>query len=355
MVADYTFFAEGSKRFRAALRGELGPIPVYAQMHEYAAARSGIAAIDFYRQAERMVPALLEAQAAAGLDVASLTYDIYNIEAEALGQAILYTEAGLPDVDRSLPLILSPADLERIHTPNFEQDGRFAKVIEMMRCFEAMTGVSPALGFCAPFSLAANLCGVEKLLMDIYETPEYVQTLFDLLTEKVLAPWIFYQRSCLPLATSVTGADAMASMPIINLSILRDWVTPWIERLRLICGTQVSVANWVGESHLKQPSQMLDLKLKVGPGSLLGQDPDVEVLGPRFYKEYAEQHNVPLILGIGAAFLAKAQPGEVTERVERYIQEGRPKTGFALYLCNIGPTTPPENVTAAVQAAHSFA
>jgi hypothetical protein len=352
MASSRVIFAEGNRRLLSALKGEPGPVPLYGQLHEYAAFLAGIPPRDFYSRPEIMVPALLEAHSRLGLSVASLTYDIYNIEAEALGQAILLTETGFPDIDRAHPLIQGPADLVRIHTPDFKRDGRFAAVIEMMLCFESMTGISPALGFCAPFTLAANLRGIEPLLIDIYEAPDFVRTLLARLTEEVLAPWILHQRSCLPSATRIVGADAIASLPIVNLSILRDWVVPSIERLRALSNSQVSVSNWVGERLLKQPVEMLDLKLKVSPGSLLGQDPDVEMLGPRFYREYAEQHDLALTLGLGAAFLANASPEQVVERVKHYIHEGRASTGFALYLCNIGATTPPENVVAAIQAAN---
>ncbi len=128
--------------------------------------------------------------------------------------------------------------MTKIHTPDFERDGRFAVVIEMMRRFENMTGVPPTLRFCAPFSLAANLRGIESLLIDIYQAPDFARTLLERLTEEVLAPWILYQQDCLPSATSISGADAVASLPIVNLTILRDWVVPWIERLRALVGPQ---------------------------------------------------------------------------------------------------------------------
>jgi uroporphyrinogen-III decarboxylase len=351
MRTDYSVFIEGNRRLISALKGEPGPVPVYGQLHEYAAALAGIPPRDFYTRPEIMVPALLEAHVHLGLNIASLTFDVYNIEAEALGQTILFTEAGLPDIDRGHPLIRGPSDLARIHTPDFKRDGRFAMVIEMLRIFESMTGISPSLWICAPFTLAANLRGIESLLIDIYEAPDFARTLLERLTEEVLAPWLLFQQSCHPSATAVVGVDAIASLPIVNLPILREWVVPWIERLRTLTGLPVSVTNWVGERYLKQPMEMLDLKLKVGHGSLRVQDPDIETLGPSFFREYAEQHGIPLILGVGAAFLAEASPDQVAERVERYIHEGRASTGFALYLCNVGATTPPENITAAVQTA----
>ncbi|HYL80713.1 MAG TPA: hypothetical protein VEU07_07870, partial [Candidatus Acidoferrum sp.] len=136
-------------------------------------------------------------------------------------------------------------------------------------------------------------------------------------------------------------------------ALLEEWVMPSLLRLREICGPGVFVANWVGERYLSRPEAMLDLKCRIGSGALLGQDPDVEALGPAFYKDYAECHNVPLILGVGASFLAQASPEAVALRVQQYVKTGGCGGRFALYLCNLGATTPPENLRAAIEAAHA--
>jgi hypothetical protein len=98
---------------------------------------------------------------------------------------------------------------------------------------------------------------------------------------------------------------------------------------------------------------MLELKLAVGPGALWGQDPDVERLGPAIFKEFAVAHRVPLVLGVGAAFLARATPGEVEARVRQYVEAGGRGGRFALYLCNVGATTPAANLRTAVETAHA--
>ncbi|UCF91792.1 MAG: hypothetical protein JSW39_26560, partial [Desulfobacterales bacterium] len=123
---------------------------------------------------------------------------------------------------------------------------------------------------------------------------------------------------------------------------------------RELCGPEVYVPNWVGEKYLPDPAALFDLKLQVCPGFLEGQDPDVAAIGPAVYKDYAEKKGVPLVLGIGAAFLALSRPEEVARRVQHYIEVGGKNGRFALYLCNIGATTPPENVAAAVKAVHQY-
>ena len=352
-LTDYTHFQTGSDLMKTALDGIAPRTPVYAQLHEFVARQMNIPAPVFYTRPDIMVPAMLEVQTQYRLDTASLTYDIYNIEAEALGQKLRFSDANMPDIDRSQPLIRSAADLNFVKTPDFDNAGRCSQVIEMFTLYHKLTGLQPTLGFCAPFSLAANLMGIEQLIMAILTEPDFARRLLERLTEEVLAPWILYQKAHFPQATKVSGADAIASLPVVNLRMLKQWAVPYILRLRELCGPEVQVVNWVGERCLKKPAEMLELKLSVGPTCIQGQDPDVEALGPALYKEFAVSHNVPLTLGVGASFLDQNSPEKVAERVHSYIQTGAAGGRFALYLCNIGASTPPENLRAAIEAARN--
>ena len=337
-----------------AMSGIPDRVPVYAQMHEFAMKELKIPAQEFYTTPELITPATLEVAERYGMDVAYIDYDCYNIEVEGLGQKIIFSADQMPDVDRTAPLITGPDDLDKIRTPDFNSEGRFARVIEMQVLFEKLTGLPPSLQFAAPFSLVANMRGIENLIMDIMLNPDFARGLFDAIVEEVLAPWILYQKRHFPNATSISGADATASLPILNPRILEEWVVPYILRLRELCGPEVHVPNWVGEKQVKRPAGILALKLQVSPGFLEGQDPDVAALGPAFYKEYAEQHDVPLVLGVGASFMALSTPAEVRERVRHYVEVGGKNGRFALYLCNLGATTPPENVRAAIEAVHTY-
>jgi uroporphyrinogen-III decarboxylase len=339
----------------AAMSGVRSRVPVLAQMHEFVAGYLGIPRGEFFRRPEIMVPAMLEVEQEFGLDVASISYDVYNIEAEALGQPLAWIEQGMPDIDRSAPLVRDLDDLSLIRTPDFDSVECCQRVLRMHDLFRKLTGIEPSLSVCAPFTLATNVRGIEQFLVDIVTEPVFARALLDRITDEVLVPWIRYQQRAFPGARRVSAVDATASPPIVSLEILRDWAARPILRLRNACGAAVSTANWVGERFLADPAAMLDLKLLVGPGSLLAQDPDVEILGPAYYKQYALRREVPLILGVGAAFLATSRPGAVTDRVRHYVNVGGCGGRFALYLCNLGASTPPENVRAAVDAAHAVA
>ena len=351
----YAAFQSGATLLAAAMTGVPSRVPVLAQMHEFVAGYLGIPRREFFRRPEIMVPALLEVEQHFCLDVASISYDVYNIEAEALGQPLAWTEQGMPDIDRSAPLIRDRDDLSRLQAPDFDAAECCQRVLRMHDLFRKLTGMEPSLSVCAPFTLATNVRGIEQFLVDIQTEPDFARALLDRITDEVLVPWTLYQQRAFPGAGRVSAVDATASPPIVSLEILRDWVAPPILRLRDACTPGVSTANWVGERFLADPTAMLDLKLQVGPGSLLGQDPDVEALGPVFYKQYALRREVPLVLGVGAAFLAQARPAAVAERVRHYVETGARGGRFALYLCNLAANTPPENVRVAVDTAHAVA
>ena len=350
---DFSHFQEGSARLRRAMNGLADRVPVFGQLHEFAAEHLGIPRREFFTRPDLSVPALLQTQKDFDIDVASITFDVYNIEAEALGQELVWINGCMPDVDRTKPLILDRNDLARIRTPDFETAGRFQQVIRMNALFRELTGLEPTLSFCAPFSLAANLRGIEQLLIDMHEDPEFARGLLEAITDEVLAPWILYQKRRFPGAARISGADAAASLPIVNLPILKRWIIPSIQRLHELCGPGIYVANWVGERYLPDPAEMLRLKLAVGPGAHRAQAPDVETLGPGVFKEFAVAHDAPLVLGVGAGFLALAAPGDVEARVREYVEVGGRGGRFALYLCNVGATTPPANLRAAVETAHA--
>ena len=351
---DYSSFQEGIRRMESAMNGMPDRVPVCAQVHEFVMKELDVNAETFYTTPEIMPTGILEIMERYGIDVPFLDYDVYNIEAEGIGQKMIYSDHGIPDVDRSRPLIRDRDDLKKIKTPDFESDGRFSNVIEMQSIFCKLTGTAPVLSFCAPFSLAANIRGIEQLLMDIQNDPDFAKSIFDRVTEEVVGPWIQYMKEKFPDTKGICANDATASVPIVSPEILKEWILPYILRLRELCGPEVYLPNWVGEKYLKYPEEMFALKLLVCPGFLEGQDPDVEELGPAIYKEYAKKRDVPLVLGIGAGFLALSTPKKVAERVKHYIDVGGENGRFALYLCNLGATTPPENVKAAIETVHMY-
>jgi uroporphyrinogen-III decarboxylase len=350
----YYKFQEGFRRVADAADGIPDRVPVYAQICELIPVVMNETADKIYRDPELLTIGTFTICEKYGIDVPVVDLDTYNIEAEAIGQRLIYHKDIMPDIDRSRPLIRSKSDLVKVKTPDFKKAGRCSLVVEMYRLFEKLTNVKAGIAFCAPFSLAANIRGISEIIMDIMVDPDFAHDLFTCVTEDVLIPYLQFLKAEFPHAPAMVGADALASLPMINEDIMHQWVAPYIERLREAVGPNVCVPNQTGERHSKTPEIVMDIRRRCNPLYVEGQDPDVEALGPEFYKQYALKYDLPLLLGVGAAFLNNSTPDEVTARVKHYVQIGGKNGRLWLYLCNLSPSTPEENIRSAIEAAHRY-
>lgn len=317
---------------------------VIAQFSQFVRAVRQISATVFYRNPRILVESELEIAENLGLCISGPCIDVYNFMPEALGQKIVWSDDHVPDIDRSQPLIATTKDLSKICEPDFATAGRLPMITEIYGLFQQVND-RITLNFVAPFTTAMNIRGMEQFIMDIYMQPEFAKELLDRLTNITIA-WVKHLQSMFSSEFAI-GSDAMASLPIVNLDILENWVVPYNLRIVKECNAGVNVPNWTGEKYLKSQEdldRMFELKHQVCPDFMEGQDPDTEILGPEMYLRYAEKYNVPLILGIGAEFLKRASLREVIEKAQLYADtEERNTRGASLYLCDIAPGTPKEN------------
>ena len=89
---DFSSFQDGARRMETAMNGTPDRVPVCAQMHEFVMKELGVNAEEFYTTPKLLPGGTLEIMEKYGIDVPFLDYDVYNIEAEALGQAIKYSD-----------------------------------------------------------------------------------------------------------------------------------------------------------------------------------------------------------------------------------------------------------------------
>ncbi|MFQ5484191.1 MAG: uroporphyrinogen decarboxylase family protein, partial [Desulfobacterales bacterium] len=285
-------------------------------------------------------------------------WDVYNIEAEAMGQKIVYPPGCIPDVDRTKPLIDSPASLDKIRIPDPFKSGRMPWVHDVNKKFLELTGRAARVYFCAPFSLAVNVRGYENLIMDIETNPAFVHRLFEFLCDKIIVPFIQAMRSEISQPDALAdGNDAWASPPLINLKIMEEFVVRYANRLRQHLGKKVVTrGNW-GDATGRDPSfpeRFMALKLKACPGFLSVLDPDLHKLGPDRIKAFAQKNDAYLTAGMDASLLKKGPIDAIIERIRRYIDAMARDGRCAIYLNQIPSDTPPEHIHAAVAACRAY-
>jgi len=347
---------ETRERIAKASRGETESVPILAQMNEHVVALCGGSMRQAYTDAERLVEMNLAVFDYYRLDLPGFYYDLYNIEAEALGQPLTWEADRMPDIDRRRPLIRDRAELDRLRPPDFRRAARMPFVLDLMRRTHEL-GLPVRLRFCSPFSLAANLRGIENLLLDILTAPRFAHRLLTFLTDEVLTPWIQTQREALGQpGLLASGADAAASPPIVTVEILEEFVMPYVTRMERRIGHVASMGYW-GYSHLaRHPEKfrrMLELMASVSP-QLLCQDPDVAATGPEPYAAFARERGMGLMLGVGASLLQDGPRARIVEQCRRYVQAEAGLDRPAIFLSEIPSHTPPGHVQTAIAAIRQF-
>ncbi len=334
---------------------ETNRLVVGAQSHAHSAHLAGVSAEQFFTDALTFARVQLLVTEYYGFGAPINFWDVYNIEAEALGQKVIYPPGGIPDVDRTSPLIKTRADLDRLAPPDPRKSGRMPWVQQLNQYYLDMTGKLERMYFTAPFSLAVNIRGYENLVMDIVESPAFVHRLFRFLCDEVIAPYVEASRSKIGMPNLfMDGRDAWASPPMITLDMVDEYVAPYTERLRATLGDQLVTRGTWGDAKCRDLDRFFAQKLRCCPGCLSVLDPDLWEVGPTRVKRFALEHNVSVTAGVDATLLKNGPVEAIVERIKHYIDRLARDGRCMIHLNDIPVGTPPEHVHAAVAACHAY-
>jgi uroporphyrinogen-III decarboxylase len=330
-------------------------VPIGAQSHDHSARLAGIPFKQFFTDAPTFARVQVLVSEYYGVDSVINFWDVYNVEAEALGQIVEYNPEGIPDADRTRPLIASPSDLDRIHPPDPRKSGRMPWVAEINRLFLDLTGTLERIYFTAPFSLAVNIRGYENIVDDMFERPAFVHRLFKFLCDDVLSPYLEAMRNDLGIPDLLMdGRDAWASPPLISLDMMDEFVVTYTARLRKNLGDRlVTRGNW-GDARSLDPERFFSQKLQCSPGVLSVLDPDLFEVGPQKVKKFADKHKVLIAAGVDASLLQAGPAEAIANRIKFYIDTMARNGDCMIHLNQIPAQTPPEHIHAAVAACHTY-
>jgi uroporphyrinogen-III decarboxylase len=330
-------------------------VVIGAQSNDHSAHLAGVSSKRFFTDAQTFARVQVFVTEYYRLDVLSNFWDVYNIEAEALGQKVVYHPGGIPDTDRTRPLIGTPSDLARISPPDPHKSGRLPWIQKVSKHFLEITGKLERVYFTAPFSIAVNIRGYENLVQDMFERPSFVHRLFEFLCDEVIAPFIEVMRSEVGNPDLILdGRDAWASPPMITLDMMDEYVVAYTERLRDKLGDKVITrGNW-GDSKSGDIERFFSQKIRCSPGSLSVLDPDLFAVGPERVKTFANKHNSFVTAGVDATLLQKGPVEAIVERIKLYIDKMARDGRCMIHLNQIAAETPPEHIHAAVAACHAY-
>jgi uroporphyrinogen-III decarboxylase len=331
-VSLYMGNPDGYERFPAALFGRPDRVPIIVQPGPYAMWLHGLSSQRFFREPETFIHASHNLAAYFGFDGWAPAFDANNIEAEALGQPLVWREGMEPWVDRDNLLLRERIDLDRLAPPIAGQSGRMPFVLESYQRFAELTRTSPVCACCAPLTLAAQLRGTKALIMDMYRDPAFVDRLLTFLSQEVVVPWI---RKLIEAtgASAVVMWDAEARPPIMSPSLIRRFCLPHVEAViretsSPIC-TVIDAAAW-GEGQIADHGDLLEIKA------------------------YADRQNICRVLNLRPDVWCADSAGQVVDAVCRLLEEDEQDGSAALLVNHIPVGTPVELVQAAVAAAKQF-
>ena len=360
-MSEYEYdFSKGVEQYKRIINGgEADWIPVTTQMAEFCMKYGGHNGHEFFSNPELFVRGSLDVQQEMGFHVPDMVWDVYSVEAEALGGNMAWFDELYPALDNTEVIIRDEKDLARIKAPDPFKAGRMPWVLEALQICKELTGYTHYIHYCSPINLAAQVMQFENLIMAMQEKPKFVHKLMDFLVEEVLAPYINAYFKVLLDADIANGKDAVGSLPFITEEILAEFSVPYLLKLRKLCGDKPGVRsdNWWGDAFAADLDKYWDVKLEVTPQYLKVQDPDCFRIGTERIREYADSRGCALSYGVGTLLLQVGTKEEITKRIHEYMEVGsRGPHGkkFFLYLCSFSSQTPAENVRAAIEAVNMF-
>lgn len=215
------------ERRRAMERGEeTDRIPVIPFIGEISGRLTGTSSREYWHDAGKMVEADLAAFNRLGHDELSLGPNTCGI-LEAFGTTVIYPDTGMPYFEGQFLTDYKMLDAMEPIRP--EQSGRllfFREALDKMKeAANEIVDVAPSIG--GPFTIAANLRGVEVFLRDLRKEPEQVKRLMRLVTDTM--------KNCVdmvaPFADGIRMSDPVASPALISPKYFREMVYPYLVEL----------------------------------------------------------------------------------------------------------------------------
>ncbi len=308
---------------------------------------SGNNFLSFKGQPKKYADVILETQRKLDSDIVYVGSGYNNFHAAALGGRIKVREVGAPDLEE--PLVKRPEDLDALDIDGVDEDEVIAMVREATRIVAGKIGEQFVVTATAwgPFTLAAQLRGVEALMYGVYKSPEFVRRIVDFSASVI-------SRFYAPLIDDgvidvVSIADPTASGDLISKrhfeafalpplkKLIKDFKSKGVRVLLHICGNTMDKIESIGDTGADCFSLDRKVELSYAKERLRGR---MCVAG-----------NVDPI-----GVLNQGRPADVKAASEKCMRDAAAGGGYVLMPgCDIPPTVPYANIAAMIRTAKAGA
>ncbi len=272
-------------------------------------------------------------------DLVMCTMADLTVEAEACGCKIQMPEDALPSVVEHLPME-SIEDIKKLRVPDPLKDGRMPVFVEATRLFKKRFTLPQMAIVTGPFTLAAELMGVDIIARKVLKDPPLVQALMHFALAVV-------QRYTNALVDE--GADFIGvgdpSCSLLSAKAFAKFILP--AHQQFVKNTKVPVVLHV----CGKANHLIELLCETGAaGMSLDSPTDITVLKERV------PPNVMIFGNLSPVdVIMMRNPAEIRSRTHALMRdmEGFPNFGV-MSGCDLPLDTPIENVNAMIQAIKDY-
>lgn len=269
-----------------------------------------------------------------------------NFHAAALGGRIKYREIGAPDLEE--PLVNTESDLDKLDLEKLKEN----KTVKAI--WEATEMVSKAIGdefvvtttAWGPFTLGAQIFGVEKTMRGTFKTPEIIKRVVDFAADLNIK---FYSGLVEKgLIKVISLADPTASADLISRKQFENFALPYLQKF----------TSWAKSKGAKvlvhicgNTTDRLDLFPKMGADCIsIDHKVDIAKAKSELSGKICFAGNVNPV-----AVLNNGTPLDVEASSRKCIETAGLEGGFVLMPgCDIPPTVPIKNVETFVNVARGW-
>lgn len=162
-------------------------------------------------------------------DMLTVGIDIYNIEPEAIGCTISFPEEidAVPSIDKKI--LADVEEANKLTRVDVEKAGRMPLMLEATERLQKTLGKEVFVrgAISGPYSIAAELLGMEQLMMACITQPNDVNGLLSFCTDVAIG----YGKAFLARGVEVCIFDSQTAPPLMSPEIYGKLILPHIQKL----------------------------------------------------------------------------------------------------------------------------
>lgn len=324
---------------------ETDRVPFMPTLYEHCAALIKKTPSEVAQSKELLVKAQLQGYETYGHDLVTVGLDIYNVEVEALGSVITYSDTN--DIPGLTGHILADTDeLEHLTLPDPEQDGRMPMFLGAAEEIKKEIGDEVLVNgtIVGPFTMAALLRGFEKFIMDLMLNPEYAEKLMKFTADV----GIKYAEAMIKRGLGLSVNESWVAPPLMSPVLFKNQILRWekylIQQLKARGLTNIGLI--VGGN----TTPIIDDLVNAG-SSLIMADCGCDL---KYFKQKADEAGIILRGCIDSKMLEKASWEEISLATRAVLQIGSNGGKFVIGCGVVSYNTPKENVLAFKKAVEDY-